>query len=163
DLTARLAALEAGAAAVAQRAPARLAAELARLKQAVAELAAGVPVDEQRLAVEIALLADRVDITEELVRLRTHLAACREALDGEDYYFLTREEFQRRVRAGDFLEWAEYAGELYGTLQAEVARVLAGGKHVVLDIEVKGAQQVRTVYPRPASVSIFVIPPSPRV
>ena len=83
DLTARLAALEAGAAAVAQRAPARLAAELARLKQAVAELAAGVPVDEQRLAVEIALLADRVDITEELVRLRTHLAACREALGGE--------------------------------------------------------------------------------
>src|SRR5438132_1498476 len=167
DLTARLAALEAGAAAVAQRAPARLAAELARLKQAVAELAAGVPVDEQRLAVEIALLADRVGITEGLVRLRTHLAACREALggerDGEDYYFLTREEFQRRVRAGDFLEWAEYAGELYGTLQAEVARVLAGGKHVVLDIEVKGAQQVRTVYPRPASVSIFVIPPSPRV
>src|SRR6184192_1562028 len=76
-------ALEAGAAAVAERAPARLAAELARLKQAVAQLAAGVPVDEQRLAVEVALLADRVDITEELVRLRTHLAACREALGGE--------------------------------------------------------------------------------
>src|SRR6266550_1507847 len=80
DLTARLAALEAGATAVAARAPARLAAELARLKQAVAQLAAGVPVDEQRLAVEVALLADRVDITEELVRLRTHLAACRETL-----------------------------------------------------------------------------------
>ena len=62
---------------------ARLAAELARLKQAVAQLAAGVPVDEQRLAVEVALLADRVDITEELVRLRTHLAACRETLAGE--------------------------------------------------------------------------------
>ena len=83
DLTARLDALEAGAAAVAARAPARLAAELARLKQAVAQLAAGVPVDEHRLAVEIALLADRVDITEELVRLRTHLAACRETLAGE--------------------------------------------------------------------------------
>ena len=83
DLTARLDALEAGAAAVAARAPARLAAELARLKQAVAQLAAGVPVDEQRLAVEVALLADRVDITEELVRLRTHLAACRETLAGE--------------------------------------------------------------------------------
>src|SRR5205823_13815129 len=55
----------------------------ARLKQAVAQLAAGVPVDEQRLAVEVALLADRVDITEELVRLRTHLAACRETLAGE--------------------------------------------------------------------------------
>ncbi|HXL10451.1 MAG TPA: YicC/YloC family endoribonuclease, partial [Gemmatimonadales bacterium] len=83
DLTARLDALEAGATAVAERAPARLAAELARLKQAVAELAGAVSVDPQRLAVEIALLADRVDINEELVRLRTHLAACRETLAGE--------------------------------------------------------------------------------
>src|SRR6266566_3076927 len=73
-------ALETGARAIEQRAPERLTAELARLKQAVAELAAGVQVDEQRLAVEVALMADRVDITEELVRLRTHLAACREAL-----------------------------------------------------------------------------------
>src|SRR2546428_130630 len=72
-----------GAGTVAQRAPARLEAELARLKKAGAELAAGVPVDEQRLAVEIALMADRVDITEELVRLRTHLAACRETLAGD--------------------------------------------------------------------------------
>jgi len=83
--------------------------------------------------------------------------------DGEAYHFLTREEFQRRVRAGEFLEWAEYAGELYGTLRAEVERVLASERHVVLDIEVQGARQVRTVYPRPSSVSIFVIPPSPRV
>ena len=83
ELTARLDALAAGASAIAQRAPARLEAELARLKKAVVELAAGVPVDEQRLAVEIALMADRVDITEELVRLRTHLAACRETLAGE--------------------------------------------------------------------------------
>ncbi len=80
ELGGRLAALEAGARAIEQRAPERLTAELARLKKAVAELAAGVPVDEQRLAVEVALMADRVDITEELVRLRTHLAACREAL-----------------------------------------------------------------------------------
>jgi len=83
--------------------------------------------------------------------------------DGEAYHFLTREEFQRRVRAGEFLEWAEYAGEQYGTLRAEVKRVLASERHVVLDIEVQGARQVRTVYPRPSSVSIFVIPPSPRV
>ncbi len=80
ELEGRLAALEAGARAIEQRAPERLTAELARLKQAVAELAAGVQVDEQRLAVEVALMADRVDITEELVRLRTHLAACRAAL-----------------------------------------------------------------------------------
>jgi uncharacterized protein (TIGR00255 family) len=72
-----------GALAVERRAPERLGAELARLRKAVTELAAGVPVDEQRLAVEVALLADRVDITEELVRLRTHLGACREALAGD--------------------------------------------------------------------------------
>src|SRR2546430_3058885 len=80
ELEGRLSARAEAAVAVERRAPERLAAELARLKRAVTELAAGVPVDEQRLAVEVALLADRVDITEELVRLRTHLAACREAL-----------------------------------------------------------------------------------
>jgi uncharacterized protein (TIGR00255 family) len=80
ELERRLAALETGAQAIERRAPERLVAELTRLKKAVAELAAGAQVDEQRLAVEIALMADRVDITEELVRLRTHLAACRSAL-----------------------------------------------------------------------------------
>jgi uncharacterized protein (TIGR00255 family) len=80
ELGVRLGALETGAQAIEQRAPERLTAELARLKKAVADLAAGVQVDEQRLAVEVALMADRVDITEELVRLRTHVAACREAL-----------------------------------------------------------------------------------
>ena len=83
DLARRLDAIAELARGVEARAPARLGAELERLKKAVAELAAGVRVDEQRLAVEIALLADRVDITEELVRLRTHVAACREALAKE--------------------------------------------------------------------------------
>jgi len=96
ELAGRLDALEAGAQAVEQRAPQRLSAELARLKQAVAELAAGVPVDEQRLAVEIALMADRVDVTEELVRLGTHLAACRGTLGrdgavGKQLGFLAQE------------------------------------------------------------------------
>lgn len=84
DLSARLGALEAGAEAIAARAPERLVAELARLRRNVAELAAGVQMDEQRLAVEVALMADRVDISEELVRLRTHLTACRAALGGSD-------------------------------------------------------------------------------
>src|SRR5205823_5476269 len=79
----RLQALERHAATVAERAPERLTAELARLRKNVAELAAGTHVDEQRLAVEVALLADRVDISEELVRFRTHLAACRDALRGD--------------------------------------------------------------------------------
>jgi len=80
ELGRRLDALDTAAREIERRAPERLVAELARLKKAVAELATGAQVDEQRLAVEVALMADRVDITEELVRLRTHLAACRAAL-----------------------------------------------------------------------------------
>ena len=83
--------------------------------------------------------------------------------DGEAYHFLTRDEFLRRRRAGEFLESAEYAGELYGTLRNEVDRVLESGKHVLLDVEVQGARQVRQAYPSPASLIMFVIPPSPRV
>ncbi len=84
ELTARLDALGQGAETIAQRAPERLKAEHQRLKQAVAELAGGVQVDAQRLALEVALLADKVDITEELVRFRTHVAACRQALASRD-------------------------------------------------------------------------------
>ena len=80
--------------------------------------------------------------------------------DGEDYFFLSKDEFRRRQGAGDFLESAEYAGELYGTLKAEVDRVLAAGRHVLLDIEVQGARQVRKRYPPPASRAVFILPPS---
>ncbi|PYO27001.1 MAG: guanylate kinase [Gemmatimonadetes bacterium] len=83
--------------------------------------------------------------------------------DREAYHFLTQDEFLRRRDAGEFLEWAPYAGELYGTLRSEVEGVLASGRHVVLDVEVQGARQVRQAYPQPASVVSFVIPPSPRV
>src|SRR6266496_5507994 len=72
--------------------------------------------------------------------------------DGAAYHFLTRDEFLGRRDAGAFLEWAPYAGELYGTLRSEVERVLASGRHVVLDVEVQGARQVRKAYPRPGSV-----------
>jgi uncharacterized protein (TIGR00255 family) len=82
DLAGRLGALRALTAQVAQRAPARLDAERDRLRRAVSELAAGVPLDESRLVTELAVMADRVDIAEELVRLRAHLDACREALEG---------------------------------------------------------------------------------
>jgi uncharacterized protein (TIGR00255 family) len=83
DLTQRLDTLAAQADKIAERAPQRLTAEYERLKQNVAELTGGVKVDEQRLAQELALLADRVDIHEELVRFRTHLEACRQALAGD--------------------------------------------------------------------------------
>ena len=80
--------------------------------------------------------------------------------DGVDYHFLTQDEFQRRVAAGEFLESAEYAGNLYGTLKAEVDRVLAGGRHVLLDIEVQGARQVLQTYPKPRSIDVFIWPPN---
>jgi len=81
-------------------------------------------------------------------------------VEGQAYHFLSRAEFDARVARGDFLEWAEYAGERYGTLKAEVDRVLAAGRHVVLDIEIQGARSIRRAYPHPASVAIFILPPS---
>ncbi len=83
--------------------------------------------------------------------------------DGVAYYFQTRTQFLEGVGAGHFLEYAEYGGELYGTLKVEVEKVLQSGKHVLLDIEVEGARQVREQYPPPRSVSIFILPSDPRV
>jgi len=83
--------------------------------------------------------------------------------DGVDYHFQRRTQFLEGVGAGRFLEYAEYAGELYGTLTDEVEKVLKAGKHVLLDIEVEGARQVRDQYPYPRSVSIFILPSDPRV
>ena len=64
-------------------------------------------------------------------------------VDGRDYHFLTREEFDRRVEEENFLEFATYSGNRYGTLRTEVQRRLAAGHSVVLEIEVQGARQVR--------------------
>lgn len=81
-LTERIAQVDASVTRLAERAPQRIAEQHARLRKNVADLAAGVQVDEQRLAIEIALLADRFDVGEELDRFRSHLAAFREALAG---------------------------------------------------------------------------------
>jgi guanylate kinase len=78
---------------------------------------------------------------------------------GEDYWFLSDEEFDRRVAAGDFVEWAEYSGRRYGTLREELERHTSGGRPVVLEIEVQGARQVRETLPD--AVQIFIRPPSP--
>lgn len=80
---------------------------------------------------------------------------------GREYYFLSSEEFDRRVAEGEFLEWAEYAGNRYGTLRSEIERILALGQHAVLDIEVEGAAAVRRRFPN--SVHVFILPPSGRV
>jgi guanylate kinase len=75
--------------------------------------------------------------------------------DGVDYHFLSQEEFQRRIDAGEFLEWAEYAGNRYGTLRSELERDV---DVLVLEIEVQGARQVRERVPD--AVSVFIAPPS---
>jgi guanylate kinase len=77
---------------------------------------------------------------------------------GADYHFLTREGFLRRRAAGEFAESAEVHGNLYGTLRSEIARVLARGQHVVMDIDVQGARQMREAFP--SVVTVFVLPPS---
>ena len=78
--------------------------------------------------------------------------------DGVDYHFLTREEFLRRVEAGEFLEWATYAGNLYGTLRSEIDAIVGRGRTAVLDIEIEGARQIRASFPN--SLHLFVLPPS---
>jgi guanylate kinase len=81
--------------------------------------------------------------------------------DGVDYHFLTREEFLRRVEAGEFLEWATYAGNLYGTLRSEIDLIFARGRTAVLDVEIEGARQIRASFPN--SLHLFVLPPSAEV
>ena len=78
--------------------------------------------------------------------------------DGREYFFITRQEFMRRVENNEFLEHAEYSGNCYGTPRQNVERLLAGGIDVVLEIDVQGARQVRSRMP--GCVSIFVLPPS---
>src|SRR5882757_569663 len=82
-------------------------------------------------------------------------------VQGRDYYFMTRAEFIAERERGAFAESAEVHGNLYGTLRAEVERVLAGGQHVVMDIDVQGAVQFQRAFPQ--SVTIFILPPSAEV
>jgi len=78
--------------------------------------------------------------------------------NGTDYHFLSAEEFDRRIAAGEFVEWTEYSGSHYGTLKSEVDRILSSGRHPVLDIEIDGAREMRRLYSE--SVLVFVVPPS---
>lgn len=80
--------------------------------------------------------------------------------DGVEYYFLTPDEFHRRVNAGDFVEWEEvYPGRCYGTLRSEIDRITGEGHNVIMDIDVKGAVNVKRLLGSRA-VSIFIQPPS---
>lgn len=78
--------------------------------------------------------------------------------EGKDYYFLTEDEFKKRIEQGAFLEYAEVFGNLYGTLTEKVDEALAAGKTLILEIDVQGAQQVKEKHPE--ALMIFILPPT---
>ena len=102
------------------------------------------------------LLARRADVGYS-VSCTTRLPRAGE-VDGRDYHFLSTGEFQSSRERGDFAESAEVHGKMYGTLRREVERVLASGKHVLMDIDVQGAAQFTRSFPE--SVLVFLLPPS---
>jgi guanylate kinase len=78
--------------------------------------------------------------------------------DGKDYWFISEEQFRRRIDDGSLLEYAEVFGNLYGTPKDKVEEALQAGKTVVLEIDVQGAKRIKAMYPE--TVMIFILPPS---
>jgi guanylate kinase len=101
-------------------------------------------------------------------KLAFSISACsrparKNEVDGEDYYFLTQDKFRERIDKGEFLEWEEvYPGSFYGTLRTEVERLWNAGRHVIFDIDVKGALNLKKNFPD-KSITIFIEPPSVKV
>ncbi len=79
-------------------------------------------------------------------------------VDGADYYFVTKDYFEKKIADGEMLEYAQYAGNYYGTPKAPVDEMLGEGINVVLEIEVQGAAKIRKIYPD--AVTVFLMPPS---
>jgi guanylate kinase len=80
--------------------------------------------------------------------------------DGKDYYFLSPEEFRRKIENNEFLEWEEvYAGDFKGTLKSEIERIRNAGKHVIFDVDVVGGCSIKKIYGADA-LAVFVQPPS---
>jgi guanylate kinase len=82
-------------------------------------------------------------------------------VDGESYHFVPREEFERMVAGGEFLEWAQVFGNYYGTHQGILEAARAGGRDLVLDIDVQGARQLKDRIPE--AVTVFILAPSRKV
>ena len=79
-------------------------------------------------------------------------------IDGQHYYFVNRDRFEQMVAAGELLEWAEYAGNYYGTPRLPVEQKIQQGQLVVVEIELVGARQIYKTFPK--ALRIFVMPPS---
>jgi guanylate kinase len=91
----------------------------------------------------------------------TTRAPRKDEVEGRDYYFLSREEFTRRVKKGGFVEYAEVHGNLYGTLREDLERRVDSGKDVVLEIDVQGMRNIQKSGLE--AVTVFIMPPSLRV
>lgn len=78
--------------------------------------------------------------------------------EGKEYYFRSREEFERMIENNELLEWAEFCGNYYGTPRFHVENALAQGKIILLEIDIQGARQIKNIYPQ--GVFIFIAPPS---
>jgi len=79
-------------------------------------------------------------------------------VDGVNYFYLSREEFQKGIENGDFLEWAEFSDNFYGTSKSFVEKALSRGEDILLEIDTQGALKVKEMIPN--SVLIFIAPPS---
>ncbi|MCR5888547.1 guanylate kinase [Hymenobacter sp. J193] len=106
---------------------------------------------------------------ERIPELSFSISACtrdrrgRSETNGQDYYFISVQEFQDKIRHEEFVEWEEvYEGAFYGTLKSEIERIWASGKHAVLDVDVKGGLSIKEFY-KDRALAVFVKPPSMQV
>lgn len=84
----------------------------------------------------------------------------RTEVNGKDYYFITPEDFKKKIANDEFVEWEEvYEGAFYGTLKSEIERIWASGKHAILDVDVKGGLSIKHFY-KERALAVFVKPPS---
>jgi guanylate kinase len=81
--------------------------------------------------------------------------------DGREYWFVSREEFDRRIKQGTLLEYAEVFGNLYGTPKDKTDEALRAGRSVILEIDVQGGRQVKAIYPQ--AIMVFILPPSTKI
>ncbi len=79
-------------------------------------------------------------------------------VEAKDYYFLSRSAFERMIANGEFLEWAEFAGNFYGTPRTAVEEQIRQGQWVIVEIELEGARLIREAFPE--ALRIFILPPS---
>ncbi|TGE27174.1 guanylate kinase [Hymenobacter metallicola] len=105
-------------------------------------------------------------LMDQIPELSFSISACtrdkrgRTEANGKDYYFISVQEFQEKIRHDEFVEWEEvYEGAFYGTLKSEIERIWESGKHAILDVDVKGGLSIKEFY-KDRALAIFVKPPS---